>query len=124
MTKPFSIRELLSRIKTQLRRCHGNGTSLHGEESIISVGGIVLNADGYTVFINDKSISLTKKEFDLLKILMENRGKVLKRDFLLERIWGYDTEVDTRTVDVHIRFLRQKMSRILPALALSKRCAV
>lgn len=71
----------------------------------------MLKADEYEVYVGDRRLALTHKEFELLKMLMLNVGKVLKRDFLLERIWGYDTEVDTRTVDVHIRYLRQKIEQ-------------
>jgi len=114
VTKPFSIRELLSRIKNQLRQYNGRRTgqaSLSGdpEESIISAGGIILKVDAYEVFVREKPVTLTHKEFALLKVLMSNRGKVLTREFLLEHIWDYNADVDTRTVDVHIRYLRQKV---------------
>lgn len=114
MTKPFSIRELLSRIKNQLRQYNGRRTgqtlpSGDAEENIISAGGIVLKVDAYEVYVREKPVTLTHKEFALLKILMSNRGKVLTREFVLEHIWDYNTEVDTRTVDVHIRYLRQKV---------------
>ncbi|HAP31712.1 MAG TPA: DNA-binding response regulator [Firmicutes bacterium] len=114
VTKPFSIRELLSRIKNQLRQFNGRRAgqvSFSGDpgENIISAGGIVLKVDAYEVFVREKLVTLTQKEFALLKILMSNRGKVLTREFLLENIWDYNAEVDTRTVDVHIRYLRQKV---------------
>ncbi len=113
VTKPFSIRELLSRIKAHLRR---NEDSTRGEnqegqngDSILRTGEIVLKQDEYKVYVREKQVSLTQKEFELLKLLMANKGRVLKRELLLEKIWGYDTEIDTRTVDVHIRYLRQKI---------------
>jgi len=113
VTKPFSVRELLSRIKAHLRRNErkARAEKIEQDEStgILSAGEITLKPEEYKVFARDELISLTNKEFELLKILMANKGKVLKRDFLLERIWGFDTEVDTRTVDVHIRYLRQKI---------------
>ena len=114
VTKPFSIRELLSRIKNQLRQYNGRRTgqtlpSAVPDENIISAGGVVLKVDAYEVFVREKPVTLTHKEFALLKILMSNRGKVLTREFLLEHIWDYNADVDTRTVDVHIRYLRQKV---------------
>lgn len=113
VTKPFSIRELLSRIKAHLRR---NGNKKEQEKAteqlqseVIKVGEITLKPEEYKVYVAGKPVALTHKEFELLKFLMQNKGKVIKRDLLLERVWGYDTEIDTRTVDVHIRYLRQKI---------------
>jgi len=111
VTKPFSIRELLSRIKAHLRR-NGNKKDKATEAppgEVIKIGEITLKAEEYKVYVGNKLIALTNKEFELLKFLMQNKGKVMKRELLLERIWGYDTEIDTRTVDVHIRYLRQKI---------------
>lgn len=113
VTKPFSIRELLSRIKAHLRRGeeapdNGNIEQIK-EESLLQVGEITLNPEEYRVYIGDRLVNLTHKEFELLKMLMSNKGRVLKRDLLLEKIWGYDADIDTRTVDVHIRYLRQKI---------------
>jgi two-component system alkaline phosphatase synthesis response regulator PhoP len=113
VTKPFSIRELLSRIKAHLRR-NGNKKEKAAElpqDDVIRIGEITLKPQEYKVYVRDKLVNLTNKEFELLKFLMLNKGKVMKRDFLLERIWGYDTEIDTRTVDVHIRYLRQKIEQ-------------
>lgn len=114
VTKPFSIRELLSRIKAHLRRSKTdsekmpqNGTD--NGSSTLQTGELNLKLDEYKAYVGEKQINLTHKEFELLKLLMSNRGKVLNRDLLLEKIWGYDTEIDTRTVDVHIRHLRQKV---------------
>ena len=112
--KPFSVRELLSRIKAHLRRNEEspkNGLQQieqNGDNSI-EAGEIILKLAEYQVFVREKQVNLTHKEFELLKLLMINKGRVLKRDLLLEKIWGYDTEIDTRTVDVHIRYLRQKI---------------
>nr|WP_297572386.1 response regulator transcription factor [uncultured Peptostreptococcus sp.] len=105
ITKPFSIKELMARINTVLRRYRLSDKS----QTIIEVGNIVLNTDQHKVMVDDQDIDLTRKEFELLKLLMENRGKVLKRDYLLEKIWGYEFYGETRTVDVHIRHLRKKL---------------
>ncbi len=112
VTKPFSVRELMSRIKANLRR---NGTRQEKQETaprtgeVLTAGQITLKPDEYKVYVAGEPVNLTHKEFELLKMLMLNKGIVLKRDFLLENIWGYEAEIDTRTVDVHIRYLRQKI---------------
>lgn len=113
VTKPFSIRELLARIKVHLRR-GGQEPAASGEESeeeSLVAGEIELRPQQYEVYVREKPVSLTLKEFELLRLLMANAGRVLKRDFLLERLWGYESAVDTRTVDVHVRYLRQKIER-------------
>lgn len=79
------------------------------EDTIIKAGEIILKPEEHKVYVRGMPVNLSYKEFELLKFLMLNKGKVLKRNFLLEHIWGYDTEIDTRTVDVHIRYLRQKI---------------
>jgi len=107
VTKPFSIRELLSRIKVQLRS--KDNKEPKAEDTEITVRDITLKPEEYKAYLRDKPLILTHKEFELLKLFMINKGKVLKRDLLLEKIWGYDTDIDTRTVDVHIRYLRQKI---------------
>lgn len=111
--KPFSVRELLSRIKAHLRRNDDppKDTRQQGQEDVESlrVGDVVLKPAEYRVYVREKAVNLTQKEFELLKLLMSNKGRVLKRDLLLETIWGYDADIDTRTVDVHIRYLRQKI---------------
>lgn len=102
ITKPFGMMELLSRIRAVLRRCAPL-------KSIIAMGGVVLDNEAHTVTVKGKPVELTYKEFELLRCLMENPGKVFTRDMLLERIWGYDFGGETRTVDVHVRTLRQKL---------------
>lgn len=106
VTKPFSVRELLARIKAVTRRYE------HKEEAsgkTIKVHDIVIDIDKHEVMCGDSLLELTFKEFELLKTFAENRGKVLTRDFLLDAIWGYDYIGETRTVDVHVRYLRKKM---------------
>ncbi|MEG0371958.1 MAG: response regulator transcription factor [Clostridium sp.] len=105
MTKPFSVRELIARIKAVLRR----NLKEENTQNVISLGEIIMNMDKYVITKNDKKIDLTLKEFELLKLLIINRGKVLTRDFLLDKVWGYEYYGETRTVDVHIRHLRKKI---------------
>lgn len=105
ITKPFSIKELMARINTVLRRYRISDKS----QPVIEAGKIVLNTDQYKLTVDGHKVDLTRKEFELLKLLMENRGKVLKRDYLLEKVWGYEFYGETRTVDVHIRHLRKKL---------------
>ena len=105
ITKPFSIKELMARINTILRRYRVSDKS----QSIIEAGNIILNTDQYGLTVDGHAVDLTRKEFELLKLLMENRGKVLKRDYLLEKVWGYEFYGETRTVDVHIRHLGTKL---------------
>lgn len=104
ITKPFGIMEFLSRVRAVLRRA-GNA----GNVSELSAGRLKMYVDRHMVLADGKEIALTPKEFELLKYLMENAGIVLTRDRLLERVWGYEFEGETRTVDVHIRSLRQKL---------------
>ncbi|WP_275935268.1 winged helix-turn-helix domain-containing protein [Abyssisolibacter fermentans] len=106
ITKPFSVRELLARIKAVLRRSYKDEEQV---ETLIKFGDIVIDIEKHTVVKDGKIIELTLKEFKLLKILAENKGKVLSRNFLLDEVWGYDYFGETRTVDVHIRHLRKKI---------------
>ena len=105
ITKPFSVRELIARVKALLRRA----APQNEEEGILHVGGLTIDVGNYEAFRNGEKLSLTLKEFELLKLLVLSRGKVLTRDFLLDRIWGYEFYGETRTVDVHIRHIRQKL---------------
>lgn len=105
ITKPFSPRELLARIKAILRR-----TSVRqDEQDEIVIKDISINLAKHEVRVKGEQVDLKPKEFDLLKLLATNTGKVFTRDFLLEQLWGYDYLGDTRTVDVHIRRIRQKI---------------
>jgi two-component system alkaline phosphatase synthesis response regulator PhoP len=111
LTKPFSPRELLARIKAILRRVNTLEVEKVGNENIspIKRGQLELDIQSHEVSVNGELLELTPKEFDLLKLLLLNEGKVLTRDLLLQKIWGYEYAGDTRTVDVHIRRLRQKI---------------
>ena len=103
ITKPFGMMEFISRVKAVLRR---GGTRT--EETLVH-GPIQIRIQRHEVLVLGQKVELTLKEFELLKYLVENRGIVLTRDQLLTRIWGYDFDGETRTVDVHVRTLRQKL---------------
>lgn len=107
ITKPFSVRELQARIKTVLRRTKTSNAPQ--ESGVIRVEDIEIDLDQHEVRRGSERFVLTLKEFQLLKMLADNRGKVLTRNFLLDEIWGYDYFGETRTVDVHIRHLRAKI---------------
>ena len=106
MTKPFSPLELVARIKAVLRRASGQEAQ---DENEYKVGNIHLQVDTREVKVNDQLVELTRKEFDLLHIFMQNVGKVMTGEVLLQKVWGYEYEGETRTVDVHIRHLRRKL---------------
>lgn len=108
VTKPFGMMELVSRIKAVLRR---SGAAKKKAEDIIVSGSLEINTKKHEVKAYGEVIGLTLKEYELLKRLMENPNIVMTRDSLLEEIWGYDFDGETRTVDVHIRTLRQKLGK-------------
>lgn len=107
LTKPFNILELKARIKAILRRV--NVSEQMNTSSVITVGEFTINTLGRKVSIKTREINLTAKEFDLLLLLVINKDKVFSREELLEKIWGYEYFGDVRTVDVHIRRLREKI---------------
>ena len=109
MTKPFNILEVKARIKTIFRRT--TMTQKESTQSILSVRDMRINLNNRSVTIGQKEINLTAKEFDLLQLFVSNRGKVFSRENLLETIWKYDYLGDLRTVDVHIRRLREKIEK-------------
>ncbi|NLM74820.1 MAG: response regulator transcription factor [Clostridiaceae bacterium] len=104
ITKPFGIMEFLSRVKAVLRRAN-----VSEKPKELTVGQVTMNVDKHYVLVDGKEVVLTLKEFELLRYLLENIGIVFSRDKLLKEVWGYDFEGETRTVDVHIRSLRQKL---------------
>lgn len=106
MVKPFSIKELCARVKAVLRRTSRQGTA---QEKTISIGSLTVDSGRHTVKKAGQTLELTAKEFDLLVMLMKNSGQVLTRDTLLDKVWGVEYYGDTRTVDVHVRYLRQKI---------------
>ncbi len=104
ITKPFGIMELISRVKALLRR------SMNMEdEKFLSAGDIFLDGEKHMVYVKDEPVELTFKEYELLKLLIQNQGIVMSRDVIMERIWGIDFEGESRTLDVHIKTLRQKL---------------
>ena len=107
MTKPFNILEVKARIKSILRRA--SQQMFEPAPQTLTVRGMVMNLDNRSVRIDNRDVNLTAKEFDLLQLFMSNRGKVFSRETLLETIWKYDYLGDLRTVDVHIRRLREKI---------------
>lgn len=111
ISKPFGIRELMARIKAVLRRYEGAGEQTSAGEHILKIDDLEINIERHQVKIGEASIDLTLKEFELLCFLAENRGHVLTRDQLLDKVWGIEYAGETRTVDVHIRYLRKKLGK-------------
>lgn len=109
ITKPFNILELKARIKAILRRSVKKVAADVQPKNILKARDLELSYDSRRVFIGDREVNLTAKEFDLLELLMENPGKVYSREKLLDTVWGYDYPGDVRTVDVHVRRLREKI---------------
>jgi DNA-binding response OmpR family regulator len=105
MTKPFSLRELSARVRAVLRRRRGDAPRSSGYRS----AHLVADFDAVAVAVDGRPVRLTRREFELLKCLVENRNRVLSRDRLLERVWGYEHYVETRSVDVHVGRLRSKL---------------
>ena len=108
VTKPFSVRELILRVKAILKRSV-DSTQQENDISDMEAGDLRLNLDAHQVFVRDEEIALTALEFRLLKHLLDRRGRVQTRDQLLEEVWGYSSDVTTRTVDTHIKRLREKL---------------
>ncbi len=110
LTKPFSMLELIARVKALLRRSSAAApVDAPDADEVYSGRGIVLNVSRHEVTVNREAVELRPKEFELLKALIRNRGRVMMRDRLLELVWGEDEYLDRGTLDVHIRWLRQKL---------------
>ena len=109
LTKPFSMRELIARIWAMLRRAEMVMAKSAGEETVLRVGDLEIDPARRRAAIGESVLNLTPKEFDLLAFLAKNRGLVFSREQLLDKVWGYDYPGDTRTIDVHIRWLREKI---------------
>lgn len=104
--KPFGIMELVSRVRALLRRSAPKHDTTGGE---LRLGSLTVSPEGRSAAVDGKPVSLSLKEFELLRLLMENRGRVLTRTTLLDTVWGYEFDGETRTVDVHVRNLRRKL---------------
>ena len=102
--KPFGVMELISRVKALLRRSMGEI-----QEKILKVDEILMDDERHQVYVSDKSCELTFKEYELLRLLMQNRGIVLSRDVIMDRIWDMNCDVESRTLDVHLKTLRAKL---------------
>lgn len=109
MTKPFSMRELMARVRAMLRRSKMVATSSPATLPLIKIGVLELDIARHLASLSGVALELSPKEFDLLAFLARNQGLVFSREQLLEKVWGYDFAGNTRTVDVHIRWLRQKI---------------
>ena len=105
VTKPFGVMELISRVKAMLRRMDGEGS----QEKVLRLDEIVLDREKHTVHVAGERCELTYKEYELLKLLMSNAGTVTTREIILDRVWGVDFEGESRTLDMHIKTLRQKL---------------
>jgi two-component system alkaline phosphatase synthesis response regulator PhoP len=112
VTKPFSPKELVARVKAILRRVEAKP----GKQKVYSYGRLTLDLSTHEVTVDKKPVELTSKEFDLLECLLRAKGRVLTRDFLMDEVWGYDYYGGMRTVDVHIRRLREKISYLSKAI--------
>jgi DNA-binding response OmpR family regulator len=115
LTKPFSMRELLARVKSQLRRARllreemGKAAGTESPHEKLTFDNLVIDLTRREVTLNGEAIQIKPKEYDLLLFLAEHRRQMLSREFILERVWGWDFIGDSRTVDVHVRWLRQKI---------------
>lgn len=103
ISKPFGVMEMIARVKALLRRSGGAG------ENLLVCGSVMLDSEKRMVYVDGKPVELTYKEFELLKLLMKNHGIVISRDVIMERVWDSSFEGESRTIDVHVRTLRQKL---------------
>lgn len=116
IVKPFSPREVLARIKAVLRRMHDGSQS--GNQSVLRFPGLEINLDNYQVKVNGKQVPFTPKEVEILHLLASHPGQVMDREHILSKVWGYDYFGDTRTVDTHIKRIRQKIDQDNPVYGL------
>jgi two-component system response regulator RegX3 len=107
ITKPYRIRELLARIRATLRRVEESKQS--GSSGLLELGGVTLDRERHEVSVDGEPVTMPLKEFDLLEILMTNAGRVVTREILFDRVWGYDYIGDSKTLDVHVKRLRSKV---------------
>lgn len=108
ITKPFAIEELLARIRTALRKT----PTIRPDGEVLTAGPLELDVASRQVMVKGTAVDLTKREFDLLQFLLQNKGIVLSREIILEKVWGFDFEGETNAVDVYVRFLRGKIDEV------------
>ncbi len=111
VTKPYSMRELVARIRAVLRRRQGEDVPATSRDKILRKGEVFLDPERHEVSVRNKLVKLPLKEFELLELLMNNAGRVLTRDMIIDRIWGAYYSGDTKTLDVHVKRLRSKIER-------------
>ncbi len=109
VTKPYRLRELVARMRAVLRRAPDETSLLVHSDEVLAVGDVVVDPERHEVTIRGESVSLPLKEFELLTVLLDNAGRVLTRDVLIDRVWGHDYVGDTKTLDVHVKRLRAKV---------------
>ena len=115
LTKPFSMRELMARVKAQLRRSRllweefGKSVEPQASQEKLTFGNLIINLTRREVTLSDVPLQLKPQEYELIQFFAEHKGQMLSREFILERVWGWDFIGDSRTVDVHVRWLRQKI---------------
>lgn len=109
VTKPFAIEELLARIRVAIKKRRIHNSNTEDTRNMLTEGPVTIDLSSWQVRVNDQVINLTKKEFDMLKYLMEHKGKAVTREQLLNDVWGYDFIGDSNIVDVYIRYLRHKI---------------
>jgi len=110
INKPIKPKVLVSRVKALLRR-KGSATQLEAPKDLIEIGGLKIDRECYQVTVDEEPMSLPRKEFEILYLLASKPGKVFKREEIFEKIWGDDVVVGGRTIDVHVRKLREKLGR-------------
>jgi DNA-binding response OmpR family regulator len=110
VTKPFSPRELIARVRAQLRRSQEYNRAAEAEE-VVEFKDLKVDAARHEVIVRGESVRLTPKEFDLLLLLAKNEGRIMHRDVLMQNVWGYDSTIESRTLDVHIQRLRKKTEK-------------
>ncbi len=110
VTKPFSPRELIARVRAQLRRSQEYNRAAEAEE-VVEFDDLRVDAARHEVIVRGESVRLTPKEFDLLLLLAKNEGRIMHRDQLMQNVWGYDSTIESRTLDVHIQRLRKKTEK-------------
>lgn len=127
ITKPFSVRELMARVKANLRKTEAvvksQETKVEDEQHKIVIGELVIDLDRFEVRVRGQRVDLTVREFEVLKYLAQQRGQIVSRELLLEKVWGYEYYGDIRTVDVTVRRIREKIERdtTSPRILITKR---